>query len=119
TMDITEQVLARKKLERKESELLEIKKQLEAELEAGKEIQRQKDSFMGIASHELKTPLTSLTAIIQLAHSKLKNSSDPFLAGAMESANLQVKRMSSMINSFLNISRLESGNIMIEKEHFD
>jgi PAS domain S-box-containing protein len=78
-----------------------------------------KSDFIGMVSHELKTPLTSLNAIIQVAHAKLKNSDDKFLAEAMNKANDQVKRMSTMINGFLNISRLESGKILIEKERFN
>ena len=119
TINVTEQVLSRKKIEQNEAELLAIKKQLEAELEAGKVIQHQKDSFIGIASHELKTPLTSLSAIIQVAGAKLKNSDDAFMAGAMEKAYLQVKRMRSMISGFLNIARFESGNMLVEKDVFD
>jgi PAS domain S-box-containing protein len=78
-----------------------------------------KNDFIGMVSHELKTPLTSLNAIIQVANAKLKNSEDAFLSGAMNKANIQVKRMSGMINGFLNISRLESGKILIEKRRFD
>jgi PAS domain S-box-containing protein len=78
-----------------------------------------KNDFIGMVSHELKTPLTSLNAIIQVANAKLKTSDDQFLAGAMDKANTQVKRMSTMINGFLNISRLESGKILIEKSYFN
>lgn len=78
-----------------------------------------KSGFIGMASHELKTPLTSLSAIIQVAGLKLKDSEDVFLKGAMERANNQVKRMTAMINGFLNISRLESGKLIIDKETFD
>lgn len=78
-----------------------------------------KNDFIGMVSHELKTPLTSLSAIIQVTNTKLKTSGDGFLINAMEKANQQVKRMSAMINGFLNISRLESGKIHIEKQHFD
>lgn len=81
--------------------------------------EQRKNDFIGMVSHELRTPLTSLTAIIQLAHSKLKNSQDPFIAGAMERAGAQVKRMNSMINGFLNVSRLESSKITIDKSNFD
>ena len=38
---------------------------------------------------------------------------------ALEKAIVQVKKMSTMINGFLNISRLESGKIVIEKQQFD
>lgn len=78
-----------------------------------------KNDFIGMVSHELKTPLTSLTALIQVAHGKAKKGEDTFLTGAMEKAGLQVKRMTAMINGFLNISRLEAGKIHIEKQHFD
>jgi len=78
-----------------------------------------KNDFIGMASHELKTPLTSLNAIMQVTSTKLKNNDDPFLAGAMDRANTQVKKMTSMINGFLNISRLEAGKLLIEKEPFD
>jgi two-component system sensor histidine kinase VicK len=72
-----------------------------------------------MVSHELKTPLTSLTAIVQVANQKLKNSEDAFLAGAMKKAGVQVKRMSSMINGFLNVSRLESAKLIIDKHEFN
>jgi len=78
-----------------------------------------KNDFIGMVSHELKTPLTSLSAIVQVAKAKLNNADDPFLSGAMQKANQQVKRMTTMINGFLNISRLESGKIMIDKHPFD
>ncbi len=77
-----------------------------------------KNDFIGMVSHELKTPLTSLMAIIQVASKKLHLSDDAFLAGAMEKAGVQVKRMSAMINGFLNVSRLKSGKITIEKQDF-
>jgi PAS domain S-box-containing protein len=81
--------------------------------------EQRKNDFIGMVSHELKTPLTSLTAIIQMAGTKLKNSEDPFIAGAMDKASLQVKRMGAMINGFLNISRLESAKLVIDKKPFD
>src|SRR5690606_5324289 len=86
--------------------------------EQKQEVQRKND-FIGMVSHELKTPLTSLTAIIQVLNTKLKNVEDGFISGALDRANIQVKKMAGMINSFLNISRLESGKLLITKEHFD
>jgi PAS domain S-box-containing protein len=83
-----------------------------------KQDEQRKNDFIGMVSHELKTPLTSLTALIQVAGSKLKNNDDPFLTGAMDKAGVQVRKMSNMINGFLNVSRLESGKIQIEKRRF-
>ena len=89
------------------------------EITEQKQDEVRKNDFIGMVSHELKTPLTSLSAILQVLNSKLKNSADAFVPGALEKANIQVKRMSTMINGFLNISRLESGKIYIEKHQFD
>jgi len=84
-----------------------------------KKDETRKSDFIGMVSHELKTPLTSLNALIQVANVKLKNSGDAFLEGAMAKASMQVKRMTGMINGFLNISRLEAGKMLIEKHPFD
>ena len=78
--------------------------------------ENRKSDFIGMVSHELKTPLTSLGAIVQMANVKLAGSEDGFLSGAMQKANQQIKKMTSMINGFLNVSRLESGKIHIEKQ---
>jgi PAS domain S-box-containing protein len=78
-----------------------------------------KNDFIGMVSHELKTPLTTLNALTQVTAAKLKTSPDTFLSGAMEKAQVQVRKMTGMINGFLNISRLESGKILIDKKKFD
>jgi PAS domain S-box-containing protein len=84
-----------------------------------KQNERRKDDFIGMVSHELKTPLTSLTAIIQVAEAKLKDNPDSFLTGAMAKAGRQIKKMVSLVNGFLDISRLESGKMLIEKQDFN
>jgi two-component system sensor histidine kinase VicK len=81
--------------------------------------EQRKNDFIGMVSHELKTPLTSLTAIIQVLNAKLKESEDNFVSGALDKANIQVKKMSTMINGFLNLSRLESGKIQMDKINFN
>jgi two-component system sensor histidine kinase VicK len=77
-----------------------------------------KNDFIGMVSHELKTPLTSLSGLIQIANRKLRDSDDALLKNAMEKSAVQLKKMGNMINGFLNMSRLESGKIMIDKHTF-
>lgn len=77
-----------------------------------------KNDFIGMVSHELKTPLTSLTAIIQVLLVKLKNSEDRFVTKGLDKAFTQVKKMNRLIHGFLNISRFESGKIHIQKQSF-
>ena len=90
-----------------------------ADITEQKQDEIRKNDFIGMVSHELKTPLTSLNALLQVAALKTKNSEDGFLADTIQKSNMQVKRMTTMINGFLNISRLESGKIHIEKQPFD
>ncbi|MDO3627635.1 PAS domain S-box protein [Mucilaginibacter sp. BT774] len=81
--------------------------------------EQRKNDFIGMASHELKTPLTSLTALIQVLEQKLRSSDDPFIPQALEKSRLQTRKMAALINGFLNISRLESGKLVIEKQNFE
>jgi PAS domain S-box-containing protein len=84
-----------------------------------KEDELRKNDFIGMVSHELKTPLTSLTGFLQITAKKLKISEDDHLNIILEKAAVQVKKMGAIINGFLNMSRLESGKIMLEKHHFN
>lgn len=78
-----------------------------------------KNDFIGMVSHELKTPLTTLSAVMQIASLKLKESDNKPLISAIERGNIQVKRMTGMISGFLDVSRLESGKMQIEKRTFN
>jgi PAS domain S-box-containing protein len=78
-----------------------------------------KSDFIGMVSHELKTPLTSLSAYLQMLQQKAVKEGDDFRLNSLNQCFKQVKKMSNMINGFLNVSRLESGKIHIDKERFD
>ena len=80
---------------------------------------QRKNDFIGMVSHELKTPLTSLKAYVQILGSKAREEEDEFSSNALDRAEKQVNKMSNMINGFLNISRLESGKIHLKMQDFD
>ncbi|AMR33051.1 hypothetical protein A0256_17320 [Mucilaginibacter sp. PAMC 26640] len=77
-----------------------------------------KNDFIGMVSHELKTPLTTLSAYVQMLQSKAQNNGDDFTIGALGKVSNQVRKMSTMINGFLNVSRLESGKIILNQQEF-
>lgn len=79
--------------------------------------EKQKHNFISMVSHELKTPLTSLNAYIQLMQSR--GLLDGFMTNTLDKAQQQVRKMATMINSFLNVSRLESGKIHLIKTNFE
>lgn len=80
--------------------------------------EQRKNDFIGMVSHELKTPLTSLSGYIQVLLAKADKGEDTFLISALNKSNQQIKKMNTMINGFLNVSRLESGKILVSKQSF-
>ncbi|GAB2685123.1 hypothetical protein GCM10027037_03210 [Mucilaginibacter koreensis] len=84
-----------------------------------KEDEQRKSAFISMVSHELKTPLTSTVSYVQVAQKKALTSSDTLVAGMMERAGKQLGKMTRMINGFLNVSRLESSQILINPVRFD
>jgi two-component system sensor histidine kinase VicK len=78
-----------------------------------------KNDFIAMASHELKTPLTSLKAYLQMLSKKMTDSNDAFVKNALEKANYQVNKMTDLIYGFLDLSKLEAGKLQLNKEVFD
>jgi len=77
-----------------------------------------KNDFIAMASHELKTPLTSIKAYLQLLSRKLAPSNDNFINSALHIANLQVNRMTDLIHGFLDLSKLEPGKLKLNLKEF-
>lgn len=83
-----------------------------------------RDEFLSLASHELKTPLTSMLLKIQAAVHNIKNVSLANFSVAnllkmLESIETQTDRLSKMINDLLNVSLITTGKLELEKEKFD
>jgi signal transduction histidine kinase len=74
--------------------------------------------FIGMVSHELKTPLTALKGYVQLLNNWAKKQKDNFTIGALSKVEKQVKKMLHMINSLLNLSSAEAGKIHLNKQDF-
>jgi signal transduction histidine kinase len=78
-----------------------------------------KNDFIALASHELKTPLTSLKAYTQLLVSKAKKAGDEFFINALEKSENQINKMSRLIHGFLDMSKIESGKLQLNSQPFD
>lgn len=89
------------------------------DIEDQKQIEKKKDEFLSIASHELKTPLTSIRAYIQLLDRNLKSSEYNQNKKYVEKAQLQVTKLNNLIAQLLDVSKIENGKMKINIQRFD
>lgn len=104
-----------------QKELLTKLKKIQTELE---QAVRTRDEFMSIASHELKTPLTSLKLQSQLRKRNLqKGDHSAFtlehLTKMFDADERQLERITHLIDDMLDISRISSGKLTMSMEQFD
>lgn len=100
--EITDLVLARSAAQRNAEELQDIVKR--------------KDEFMSIASHELKTPITTMKASLQILQ---KMRLDPRAESFIDKATRQVSRLSVLVSDLLDVSSLQAGKIKFYYELFN
>jgi len=81
-----------------------------------KSLSEKKDEFIALASHELKTPLTTVIGYLQVLEKKIEEPrSKLFLAKTLDQTN----KLNSLIEDLLNMSRIESGKLDFSYVNFD
>lgn len=80
------------------------------------ETERRKDDFLSIASHELKTPLTTIKGLIQVLQRIPDSHSDSKYSGLLDKVAIHVDRLNKLIIDLLDTSKIQSGNIESHKE---
>lgn len=83
-----------------------------------KQLQQQKDDFISIASHELKTPLTSLKVSLQLLQRMKDNLSSPIVPRLIEQSGQSMDKISLLVDDLLNVSRMNEGFVQLKKSNF-
>jgi signal transduction histidine kinase/PAS domain-containing protein len=97
-----------------------------------REANQRMDEFMGIASHEIKTPLTTIKGYVQLVTRRLQNSSRqehvklPELQQALttsaellERSDVQIARLNRLVNELLDASRIQANKLEFHREPCD
>lgn len=79
----------------------------------------QKDEFIGIASHELRTPITSLKAYLQLIKRSLPELQASHLPHLVQKAANSLEKLNGLIEDMLTANRLSTGMLTPEKTNFD
>lgn len=100
--DISVQVAAQEQLQLYNSEL--------------EKMNSYKDEFIGMASHELKTPLTSVSLYLQMLARSLSDEANKKFV--IRSVN-QINKLSGLISDLLDVSKVQSGKLILRPDHFD
>ncbi len=87
--------------------------------EAQQEAVRTRDEFLSIASHELKTPLTSLRLQIQLMEKAIKTKEIDKIYGYSKQSLKSMDRITHLVDDMLDISHISAGRLSLQKEQFD
>lgn len=98
--------------------LNEVQEKLLEEIEFRKQAEHKKDEFISIASHELKTPLTSVKGYIQLLQRSLSRDNKEMAQNHLEKASVQLEKLNELIVDLLDISKIESGKMKFNMQHF-
>ncbi|HMI01750.1 MAG TPA: hybrid sensor histidine kinase/response regulator [Pedobacter sp.] len=98
--------------------LIEIQKALLDEIEFRKRAERKKDEFISIASHELKTPLTSVKGYMQLLGRSIDKGDLERVKDHLTKAQVQLEKLNELIADLLDISKIESGKLKFNKKYF-
>jgi len=100
----------------------ELRLHQEREIAALQELDRQKDEFLSVAAHELKTPITSLLGFAQilLQQQEKRRPVDPERSSrALSTIVRQAHKLTALVSQLLDISRLEGGGLTLERQCVD
>jgi PAS domain S-box-containing protein len=87
-----------------------------------REAVRARDEFLSVASHELRTPITTLKLHVQTAllmRDRGMESLSPALASRLEGVNKQVNRLAELVDNLLDVSRMTNKKLQYEFSEMD
>lgn len=90
-----------------------------ADITSRRILERQKDDFLGIASHELKTPVTSLKVYTQTLQHIFRREGNISASEKLAKMDNQINKLSTLITDLLDVTKIQSGRIQFHEEYFD
>ena len=89
------------------------------EITSMKKLEQQKDEFLAVASHELKTPVTSIKAYAQVLQKLFKNKGDMQSFELLGKMNGQINKLIALIADLLDVSKMQAGKLQLRLNDFD
>lgn len=86
---------------------------------ARKELEQRKDDFIGMASHELRNPLTALKLQMTLLHRQLARQGIQASAPALSSMEIQINKVTRLVEELLDVSKIQAGSLEYRQEMVD
>jgi signal transduction histidine kinase len=102
--DITEKRSLEKKVENENHTIAENKHLLD--------LSKQKDEFITIASHELRTPITTIKLYAHMLQAEFVNGGNANAQGMLAKMNTQVDNLISLISNLLDTTKMEDGKLL-------
>jgi PAS domain S-box-containing protein len=86
---------------------------------ATRQLLKKKDEFLGIASHELKTPITSMKASLQILDKLSQVEFDPTkIRPFIDMANKQVRKLTEIVDDLLDVTKIQSGKMQLNVSQY-
>lgn len=82
------------------------------------EIEKRRDEFVSITSHELKSPITSQKLYGELLEKLIEENGDTVYKPYIAKINTQTKKLEKLINDLLDLSRLQAGQLQLDHNTF-
>jgi PAS domain S-box-containing protein len=84
-----------------------------------KEFEKQRDDFISIATHELKTPVTSVKAYAQVLENIFLKKKDQKSAHYLAKMDSQLNKLTNLIGDLLDVNKIQSGQLHFNPQTFD
>lgn len=108
-----------KRREHAEKELLDREKDLKESLQTEKELSRMKSRFVSMASHEFRTPLSTILSSVSLIGRYAENDKTEPIGKHVQRIKSAVSNLNSILNDFLSIGKIEDGIVDVNFSFFD
>ena len=115
-IDDTGKVIGASKIARDISSQLAAKQETERLYGQLKELNSKKDEFIALASHELKTPLTSVNGYLQVLARRVTEEKNAMF---VQKVQHQISKLTMLVDDLLDVSKIEAGKMRLADEQFD
>jgi PAS domain S-box-containing protein len=117
--DTTKEMATAEEIEKQNREMAKMNSELNRWNEELKRVSDLKSNFLSIASHELKTPLTSIKGYSDIIIDTMKEKLDPSIYRMVESINRAADRLHKVVNNILDVTRIEQKKLRLKPELLD